>query len=106
MDTTFVERLGIPAGVLQMLLIGGSKAVGAREVLLGTHIQIGMLRVMEHGIYPVDAGHADGTGRQPQVLIGVVGALGLEMLVIDAAEREVAHGEFHRRVGLERHTQP
>ena len=58
-----VKGIGIFLSVGLMFGIGDSKIVAAGEILLGTHIDIGMSLSLEHAL---DAGHgrnADGTGR-------------------------------------------
>ena len=49
-NASLVECLGIFGGILQVLLIGAGKVVGAREVLLGTHVEIVVADVVEHGV--------------------------------------------------------
>ena len=57
----FVECLGIAGSILQVLLIGTRKVVGTREILLGTHVEIVVANVVEHGINALDGGNLDGT---------------------------------------------
>ena len=47
---SFVQRLGVSGSVLQMFLIGLGEIVGAREILLGTHVDIVVVCTVEHGI--------------------------------------------------------
>ena len=43
LDVALIEGLLIAAGIGKVLGVGGSKIVGTREVLLGTHIQVVVL---------------------------------------------------------------
>lgn len=72
-DFSFVERVPVALGVAVVLAQGGGKVVRAREVLLGTHVEIVMACVVEYGIQSDRGGDTDGAWRESLVEVGVVG---------------------------------
>ena len=84
-----------------MIIFG--KIVIARKIRLGTHIQVLMRRRFEHGVQLTTLYHADRTGGQASVDIGIVRRFNLEMLTGYTAKAKVAEGKYNRRVGLQWH---
>lgn len=74
------------------------------EIILCTEEKIVCFFVFEHCVDRGNGGYADGSGGQPGISVGVVGTVGVEHVAFDAADGEVADGEFDCRVGLERHS--
>ena len=91
-------------GIGQVFLISAGEVMCAREVFLGTHVDVVVLGIVQHGIYPARGGDAYGAGRKAGVEVGVVGRGRFEVGIGDALPCEVAEGETHGRVGLQRYT--
>ena len=98
-----VEGFGIFAGVEHMGAVVGGKVVCPGEIFLGAHIYIIVLRVVQYGINARHRGDADGAWRKSCMSVGVVRTVAKQVFVKDSAKGKIAEGEFHGRVGLERH---
>ena len=77
--------------------------MGAREILLGTHVEVVVLHGVEHSVDALHAGNLDGAWGQAGVAVGVVGAVEGQHVVVDAACAEILHGKLHGGVGLQGH---
>ncbi len=75
--------------------------MGAAEILLGTHVEIIVMDVVEHGINACHCRDADRPWRQSWVAIGVVWTLDAEQVVVDALQVESLPGVFDGRIGLQ-----
>ena len=72
-DFSLIQRLLVATGVGIVLSQRRGKVVHAREVLLGTHVEIVMACVVEYGIQSDRGGDTDGAWRESLVEVGVVG---------------------------------
>lgn len=77
--------------------------MSSTEIVLCTEEKIVCFFVFEHCIDRGNGGYADGSWGQASVSVGVVGTVGVEHIAFDAADGEVADGEFDSWVGLEWH---
>ena len=75
--------------MLKVFLIGAGNVVGAREALLGTHIQIVVRHVIEHCGNAGYRGNLDRAGRQTLISVGVVRTVDLQEFVVYASECKV-----------------
>ncbi len=98
---TAVKLLLIPFCIGLVCGIVHGKVVVAGKVLLGTHIYIIMVGRIEHIVDSCTRRHTYRARRQSLDAIGIVRGRHLEVFAPDSAQREVAHGIFHGRVGLE-----
>lgn len=85
-----------------MLTQGPGEIVVAVESRAGAEEEVVVLLEVQHRIDRILARHADRRGRQTAVDIGIVGRRVFQVLVQDAAQTEILHRVFHRRIGLER----
>ena len=104
LDSSFVECLGIFCSILQVFLIGAGKIVGAAEILLGAHIEILVLYMVEYGINAGNRWNADWARRKTWILVGVVWTLDVQEVVVDTLQFETLPGELDGWVSLQWHT--
>ena len=71
-DVTGVEGGAITGSVAGVFSSAGGKVVITREILLGAHVEVVMMTVMQHGIHRGGLGNADRTRRKPFVFVGVI----------------------------------
>ena len=83
---------------------GLRKIVVAVERLPCAEENIVVFFVIQHRVDGIDARHADRRRRQALVQIGVIRRFVFQMLVQDAAQAEILHRVFDRRVGLQGHS--
>ena len=57
---------------MQVLLIGAGEIVRAAEILLGAHVEVVVVHMVEHGVDASYARYADGAWWKTWVLIRVV----------------------------------
>ena len=69
-----------------MLGKGGGKVMTSGKILLGTHIQVVMFHVVQHGIQSFDSRDAERPRRQSRVFIGIIGRIDLQMFEKDTLE--------------------
>ena len=62
-----------------MLFIRMGKVVRPAEILFGTHIEVVVFHVIEHGIYTGHSRNTDGAGGKSCVTIGIEWAVYLQM---------------------------
>jgi len=72
-----------------MLAVGGRKVVGAREILLGAHIEVVVMRIIQHGIQAYYRRYAYRTGRQTAMDISVIRGVNIEVGVEDTPDAEL-----------------
>ena len=89
---SLIEGVDIPACIGEMVAVVDGEVMGAREVFLGTHVDVVVVLVVEDGIDACDGGDADGTWRQSGYSVGIVGRGGLQVYVEHTADGEVAYG--------------
>ena len=73
LDFISVQCSVIALGISRMFVWVGSKIMVSGKVILGAHVQIRVVFVVEYGIDGSNGGHADGTGGKPGISVGVVG---------------------------------
>ena len=86
-----------------MLLIRRGEIVAPRAVGPCAHVDVAVLGGVKHLVDCAGFGETYYAWGQPGHDICVVGRLHFEHIGRDAACREIAGGEFYRRVGLEFH---
>lgn len=104
LNFSFVQRGGIFFCVFHVFLVGFGEEVGAAEVGVGTHVKVFVLRHVQHGFDAGDGWDADGSGWQSGMQVGVVRAVGVEHIAVDALQSELLACELYRRVGLQGHS--
>ena len=96
-DVPFVQCLLVSAGIGLMLCERMRKIVCAGEILLCAHIQVIVMRIVQHAFDGMDRCYADWSGRKPLYFIGIVRAVRFQMLVQDASQPEVLQSELYGR---------
>ena len=100
LDAALIECLAVLGGILQMLGVGTCKIVGTTEVLLGTHIEVVVMYVVEHCIDASHGGDAYRTGREADVAVSVVGTADKGLVGIDSFQAKLLKGKLDGRVSL------
>ena len=72
----------------------------ATEIFLCTHVQVVVLHEIQHCVYSGNRGYADGARGQSGVDLGVVRAVYVQQIVVDALEVEALPCKFYGGVGL------
>ena len=83
-----------------MFGVGDCEIVGAREVLLGTHVEVIVLYVVEHSVDTSHRCYLYRTGWKTCVLVCVVWAVDGEKFVVDTAKGKVLVSKLNGRVSL------
>ena len=81
LNSSLVECLGVFCRILQVLLIGAGEVVGTAEILLGAHVDVLVLYVVEHGVDACHRRDADRTRRKSRILIRIIRALDRKSVV-------------------------
>ena len=71
-NPSFIQSLLIPSGISGMLSRVGCKIVSAAEVLLGAHVEVIVLGVVEYTFQALIGRHTDGTWRKSGVLVCII----------------------------------
>ena len=98
-----VECLSIALGVCCMFLVSGSKIVRARKVLLGTHIYIVVVYVVEHRLYGIERWYTYRAYGQTYIAVSVVWTVDTQMVYHDATQRKIVQSILYGGVGLQFH---
>ena len=83
-----------------MLWVGLGEVMSAREILLGTHIEIVVMNEIEHSIYTCNARNTDRTWRKSLITIGVVRANHTQELGVDTTKLKLLKSELDGRICL------
>ena len=78
--------------------------MSAAEILLGTHVEIIVMHMVEDGIDTCYARNTDRPRCQTWVLVGIIRALDRQEVVVDTLEVESLPGIVNGRIGLQWHS--
>ena len=87
-----------------MVGIVRSEIVAAGEVFFGTHVEVVVVFIIQHGVQSFRGRNTDGAGGETGVQVGVIGRVERQVGIRHPLPAEVSHGKAHCWVGLQGHT--
>lgn len=83
-----------------MLGIVGCKVMSTGKIFFGTHVNVVVLGMVKYCVQTYGRRNADGTGRQAEVAVSVVGRINCEVCIGDSSQAEVLQCKLYGGVSL------